>query len=154
MKQFIVLLAVLLVQKEASAQQPVPKEVISGYYQLSKALVDGSVSEAAAAAGSLGRYLGMVDYKTVSEGNLHTLVKDASAIAEAGGLEAQRARFENLSANFLSLARNLRLSESPVYVVYCPMKKAYWLSGKSEVLNPYYGQSMLHCGSVTDSLNH
>ncbi len=29
---------------------------------------------------------------------------------------------------------------------------AHWLSDTTEVVNPYFGDEMLHCGSVTDTL--
>jgi Cu(I)/Ag(I) efflux system membrane fusion protein len=31
-------------------------------------------------------------------------------------------------------------------------KGAYWLSNVSEIKNPYFGEKMLTCGSVQDSL--
>ena len=154
MKIHLVWIALFLSAYSAFGQQPVPGQVLTEYYRLKESLVEGNVTAAATAAGQLGRELNMVDYKTVTEGNLATLLKDASAIAGADKLEMQRSRFENLSANFVTLAKNVHLTHDPVYIVYCPMKKAYWLSEKAEVINPYYGQSMLYCGSVTDSLKH
>jgi Cu(I)/Ag(I) efflux system membrane fusion protein len=39
-----------------------------------------------------------------------------------------------------------------VYSQFCPMadndKGGYWLSKEEQVLNPYYGDAMLTCGSV------
>jgi Cu(I)/Ag(I) efflux system membrane fusion protein len=41
-------------------------------------------------------------------------------------------------------------------VQHCPMadsfKGADWLSKKKEILNPYFGQSMLTCGSITKTI--
>jgi hypothetical protein len=31
-------------------------------------------------------------------------------------------------------------------LAYCPMKDASWLQDGGELLNPYYGSKMLHCG--------
>ncbi|RYF85874.1 MAG: DUF3347 domain-containing protein, partial [Chitinophagaceae bacterium] len=45
-----------------------------------------------------------------------------------------------------------KLSDKPVYVQYCPMKKATWLSSEKQIRNPYYGSSMLTCGEVTETL--
>jgi Protein of unknown function (DUF3347). len=33
------------------------------------------------------------------------------------------------------------------------MKKANWLSSEKEIKNPYYGSTMLTCGSVVDTIN-
>jgi Cu(I)/Ag(I) efflux system membrane fusion protein len=42
------------------------------------------------------------------------------------------------------------------YIQKCPMannnKGAVWLSMEEEIRNPYYGDAMLTCGSVIDSL--
>ena len=43
------------------------------------------------------------------------------------------------------------------YVVHCPMaaggKGADWLSSTATVVNPYFGDEMLNCGDVTDTLS-
>ena len=39
-----------------------------------------------------------------------------------------------------------------LYVQYCPManddKGATWVSMEEEIINPYFGDMMLHCGNV------
>ncbi len=44
-----------------------------------------------------------------------------------------------------------------LYVVHCPMafgdSGADWLSAVPAVLNPYFGDAMLTCGSLTDTLS-
>ena len=46
--------------------------------------------------------------------------------------------------------------KSGVYIQYCPMafndKGADWLSYDSYIRNPYFGDLMLKCGLVTDSI--
>jgi len=32
------------------------------------------------------------------------------------------------------------------------MKKTYWLSNEAAIKNPYYGNAMLNCGNVTDTM--
>jgi Cu(I)/Ag(I) efflux system membrane fusion protein len=43
-----------------------------------------------------------------------------------------------------------------MYVQYCPMadndKGGFWLSTEKQVINPYFGDMMLKCGEVTDSI--
>ena len=45
-------------------------------------------------------------------------------------------------------------NETPLYKQYCPMafnnQGAYWLAAEEEVNNPYFGDLMLHCGSVEE----
>jgi hypothetical protein len=51
-----------------------------------------------------------------------------------------------------TLAKAAKLSPQPVYEQYCPMKNAYWLSSEASIKNPYYGNEMLSCGEVKDTL--
>ncbi len=39
-----------------------------------------------------------------------------------------------------------------LYKAYCPMVKASWLQGSKEIRNPYYGASMLTCGSIQETI--
>jgi len=44
-----------------------------------------------------------------------------------------------------------------VYKQYCPMafdgKGAFWLSSSEEIRNPYYGDKMLKCGRVEETIS-
>ena len=48
------------------------------------------------------------------------------------------------------------ITSGEVYKQYCPMafegKGGYWLSNSKEVRNPYYGDKMLKCGSVQETI--
>ena len=93
-----------------------------------------------------------IDYKVVSEGNLNVLRKDATAISDARSIAAQRETFSNLSYNMIALTKEFKLSDKPVFVQYCPMADASWLSNEKQIVNPYYGSSMLSCGSVKSEI--
>ncbi len=71
------------------------------------------------------------------------------------GIEDLRVHFEPLSMAFLSLAREFgHLGQGSLYEAYCPMafddKGAAWLQGNEELLNPYFGASMLRCGEIRE----
>ena len=51
-----------------------------------------------------------------------------------------------------AIANHFKVSSTPVYVQYCPMAKGQWLSDEKEIKNPYYGNSMLTCGSVKSEI--
>ncbi|HNK84737.1 MAG TPA: mercury transporter, partial [Flavobacteriales bacterium] len=42
----------------------------------------------------------------------------------------------------------------PIYLDHCPMYNggADWLSREKAIKNPYYGSSMLTCGSVKETI--
>ncbi len=78
------------------------------------------------------------------------------AIVATTDVAVQRTAFESLSMNMYNLVKadgaNIAL-----YKQYCPMafnnKGAFWLAAEQEVNNPYFGDRMLHCGSVQEVLN-
>jgi membrane fusion protein, copper/silver efflux system len=80
------------------------------------------------------------------------LRSDASQIQALADVNAQREHFETLSLNLLTLVKTLKFNQEPVYQQFCPMafdnKGAFWLSDEKQIMNPYFGNNMLHCGSV------
>lgn len=118
------------------------------YLNIKNALVSDQSDEASKAANTFLKSASMVDYKVLSEGNLDLLRKEASKIADSRSIEMQREAFNNLSINMIALTGKYKLADESVFVQYCPMAKASWLSAEKNVKNPYYGNSMLKCGSV------
>lgn len=128
--------------------------LLSSYYGIKDALVAGNASKAALNAGEFVKVANGIDYKIISEGNIHALLKDAGDISETGDLKKQREQFARLSSNIIILAKSVKLGPEPAYETYCPMKKASWLSDSETVKNPYYGNAMLSCGNVVETINH
>ena len=126
--------------------------LLKHYYQVSDALVAGNAAVAATHAAAFVKAANATDYKVISEGNITTLVKDASNIAASKDISKQREYFMNFSKNMTTVAKANKLSDKPVYEVYCPMKKASWLSADKAIKNPYYGSSMLTCGEVKSTI--
>ncbi|MBC7921254.1 MAG: DUF3347 domain-containing protein, partial [Ferruginibacter sp.] len=80
-----------------------------------------------------------------------------SALFRAGKtVGSQRAAFDKLSAGMYALVRQVGVNGATVYRQYCPMalndQGAYWLSAESEIKNPYFGDQMLECGKVEETL--
>lgn len=88
--------------------------------------------------------------------HLSKSIEMLDAIASNSNLENQRSHFVILNENLVAIAMNLESIDNPLYVQKCPMannnKGAVWLSTEEEIRNPYYGDAMLTCGSVIDSL--
>jgi Cu(I)/Ag(I) efflux system membrane fusion protein len=76
----------------------------------------------------------------------------------APGLEERRKKFESITELVWNLTRSIRFSGATIYYNFCPMafdnKGAYWLSSERLIQNPYFGDKMLTCGQVMDSLNY
>jgi len=81
----------------------------------------------------------------------------AEGIATADGLEAQRKAFSHFSNAIVRYFKET-LNTGTLYKQHCPMafdgKGADWFSDESEIENPYFGDKMLNCGSVTETLTN
>lgn len=127
-------------------------KLYQNYISIKDALVTDNSDAASKAANEFIKSVSMVDYKVLSEGNLDVLRKDASTIAESRSIETQRESFAKLSANMIELTKKFKMADSSVFVLYCPMQDASWLSAQKEVKNPFYGSAMLTCGSMKSEL--
>lgn len=123
--------------------------VYQHYIHLTTALVNADMAEAkiAAAAIELGA-------KEMANGT--ALAALASKITAATDIEKQRVLFSDLSNDFIARVKSSGLSSGEVYVEYCPMalqdKGASWLSNSKEIRNPYFGESMMTCGEVKETI--
>ncbi|RZK92300.1 MAG: DUF3347 domain-containing protein [Pedobacter sp.] len=119
------------------------------YLLLSDALINSDL--AAAKEASLA-----IEVGAKGMGNSVTLANLASKITTAADIEKQRLLFSNLSNEMIAQVKAAGLKNGEVYVEYCPMalndKGAFWLSNKKEIRNPYYGESMMDCGEIKETL--
>ena len=152
----------LLTMPFVSLSQEKPSSVfplLSKYYDLKNALINSDAAGASKYANEFITLVKTVDVKTLApnEQSLFQslkgkLIDDANDVASGKDLVKQRAALQTLSDNMIMLVRTAKPSKR-TYVAYCPMKKAYWLSAEPVIKNPYYGNSMLTCGKVTETLN-
>ncbi|MBL7818924.1 MAG: DUF2911 domain-containing protein [Saprospiraceae bacterium] len=138
--------------------------VLSAYYGLKDALTADNSKLAAENGKAMKTALRKIDTKTwtAKERNAYDEVAkkldtDAEHIGDnAGKIDHQREHFVSLSNNLTTLTKALKINSEPAYLQFCPManggKGAYWLSKENKVKNPYYGKSMLTCGSVKETL--
>ena len=67
----------------------------------------------------------------------------------------QRDYFKQLSTHLIKAVQLFGVNEK-VYVEFCPMADnnngAYWLSKEEQILNPYFGDAMLKCGEVKQTI--
>ena len=80
--------------------------------------------------------------------------KAAKNIENAEDLNSQRIAFSELSDAMAVLVKG-NLKSGMIYKDFCPMALdggAYWLSSEKNILNPYFGDKMLKCGTVKEVL--
>lgn len=127
-------------------------QILDTYYKLKDALVSSNTTSAATNADELIKVINGTDKQMINDDARANLLKDAGVIAQSKDIKLQREKFASLSGNMLALAKLVKLTPNPVYLQYCPMKKASWLSNDKAIRNPYYGNAMLTCGAVKEIL--
>lgn len=75
------------------------------------------------------------------------MVNAVNAALAAPAIDSLRTLFKNISAELQTAVQN-QGHKTTLYVQYCPMKDATWLSETEEIRNPYYGAAMLTCGRI------
>jgi len=72
--------------------------------------------------------------------------KIAKKLSQSKNIEEARAQFKTLSQEMIASTNKKDLGD--LKVASCPMANAKWIQKGTDVKNPYYGSSMLECGSI------
>ncbi len=127
------------------------QSILTAYLEIKEALVKTDGEQASTAAAKLVAALGDIQEQLIAD-----IRFDAEHIEETKTAQHQRDHFNSLSDNVYAMIKSTKSNDMPLYRQYCPMalgnKGAYWLSAEKEVNNPYFGDMMLHCGSVKETL--
>lgn len=121
----------------------------TSYLKVKDALVASNAVEVKKAAGDLQKALKTVKGSAVA-------LASATTLANASDLSEQRQLFSSVSNEMTTLVKGGQLSSGALYLEYCPMANgntgAYWLSNEKQIKNPYFGDRMLKCGSVKETI--
>jgi Cu(I)/Ag(I) efflux system membrane fusion protein len=135
------------------------KAVVDSYVLLKNDLVNDNAIGAINFAKDMLVNLEKVDMSLLENNNAHTqwmsILKDikasANALLEETDIILQRKYFKLLSSSLTKAVEIFGINHT-VYSQFCPMadedKGAFWLSFSNEIRNPYFGDTMLSCGSV------
>ena len=128
----------------ASAQA----KLVDAYVRLADRLASDDAKGAASAAAKTGEAAGAIDGQQAAQ-----IKAAAGEIAAASDIEKQRAAFERASNALIAFVESTgNPMTSIVYVARCPMafdnRGARWLQVSAAIRNPYFGASMLTCGSI------
>jgi Cu(I)/Ag(I) efflux system membrane fusion protein len=134
---------------------------VRAYNGLQAALTEGDLPVATNAIQTLLWALSDINKSEITSPGLRDSVSSAlrivSNLESISDIEALRAGFKRLSEAFKSILEAPQVHfEGVVFVFNCPMAfeglGANWLSDQSDVRNPYFGSTMLTCGSLIDTL--
>ncbi len=149
---------------------------LSGYYQLTEALVQWDSSSISSMATNIVKQLKEVDISGAKFENdsqqkeaaqyLAGLTSDIHNISTASNLEGARRRFHTASENLAQFLQFIKYDNQKLFLQECPMafndeETATWISAAPEIRNPYLGlhhprykSGMLHCGTTKTEVNY
>ena len=144
----------------AEPEHPARAGLLEAYFAAAKALAGDDANAAAAALNRARDLAGR--WAASTEGPAHTraeAISDRLAEMTAKPAEAElgplRKQFTLLSDQLAELLAADPPRGRPIYRMHCPMafgnRGADWLQRDRKVQNPYYGASMLRCGSVVEA---
>ncbi len=152
-------------QKEVSDEfKRLWTELIKSYLVLKNALVASDFDKAQQASEVVAKKMEHIDMSLL-EGKAHlfwmekmpSIEKSLETLHLAKSIDAQRAAFATLSDELIPLVKVFGITEGTFFVQYCPMalddKGANWLSQEEGIQNPYFGDKMLRCGSIEETLS-
>lgn len=89
-------------------------------------------------------------------GQMTALNSHTDLIISKDGLEDKRKQFDFLSQAIIKSIKVFGVNDVTYYEQYCSMafddEGASWISFSNKIMNPYYGDAMLHCGEVSETI--
>lgn len=124
--------------QQSAAPRPIDETVLAAYVEAQEALANDDL---------LGARSALARVAARADGELKPLAEEA---VRSPDMVAIRAAFKPLSAAII-----MRQLPPTHAVAWCPMydsnKGANWVQKQGEIANPYFGSSMLRCGSFDQS---
>ncbi len=137
--------------------------IFNDYLTLKDAFVASDVKKASSVAEKMLQDLEKVQMSLLKKPKAHEIWMPANkkiksileTMQNETDIEAQRKLFISLSNEMIVLAKTFG-TDKTIYIAHCPMANsnqgADWLSLEKEIKNPYFGDKMLTCGSVEETI--
>ena len=152
--------AVLYTNTDATAAASI-KLIVDHYLHIKNALANDNADEAANGGKAMMDAVKKVDKSLLTAEQKKAYDEITSELQDHGehvaknaaDIKHQRSHFILMSEDMYSLVKTFG-GGKPLYHDHCPMandnKGAMWISEIKEIKNPYFGASMLTCGSVEE----
>ncbi|WP_421917885.1 efflux RND transporter periplasmic adaptor subunit [Marinifilum sp.] len=133
------------------------------YLSLNKAFVSSDPNQVVSQSKELLDQLESIDMSLL-KGDAHmswmedlkVLESKLKEISDVNDIDKQRIAFAPFNQALYKSIKSFGLDKVTVYFQYCPMangdKGAYWFSDSEEIRNPYFGDMMLKCGEVKETI--
>ncbi|SFW31752.1 DUF3347 domain-containing protein [Chitinophaga sancti] len=138
---------------------------MESYYSLTEGLTQANITYIDRYSGEMKLHLDSLPLQSLQmdsgrlanvRNQVTSMSAELSGLIGEKGIEEKRAAFDMVSGLLFDLIKVTGLKGKTVYRQYCPMalKDAggFWLSKSNKKMNPYFGNDMLGCVEVTDSL--
>ena len=136
-------------------QNLILKEALNIYFDLKNHFVKSNTDSCKVLSKELGNIIVSLKKTDLEDGfkkNTSNAISSLELIAEGESLDKNRLEFKKLSMSFVYFSSYIKDYQNTIYIQHCPMadnnKGADWLSLNKAIKNPYFGDKMLHCGSV------
>lgn len=145
-------------------------EILQHYYQLKDALVATRNKDVDVAAGKMNESILLLkkkldnnkysaDFQMIKiKGEMDSMMIQLDLILSVKDetCEVKRIYFKSLSNLTYRFLKTVDIKNIQAYHQYCPMalneQGADWLSASPKIENPYFGQKMLTCGELIDTI--
>jgi len=139
--------------------------VYAAYFRVQRALSHDSLEGAKKESKAVLEALDHVDMTLLDHESHMAWMKELKVLAEGGGgiggadsIDDARKSFKSLSDALIRVARSFGTTGNiAVYRFHCPMafdnKGSDWLQDKPEIENPWFGSSMLKCGTLEETIS-
>jgi hypothetical protein len=143
------LAGVLALAGTAAAAQDAGATPLGLYLKMHAALAGDSAEGVAAAAGALAENV-RTAAKSAQDAAAFEKLAAAAEKMKGSEIAALREQFKEVSVAFADYVTAAGTAGAQLW--YCPMADGYWAQKSADAgpLNPYYGKSMLKCGSKVD----
>ncbi|WKV13920.1 efflux RND transporter periplasmic adaptor subunit [Marivirga harenae] len=140
------------------------RRLYPSYFQLKEALTKDDFQSALARAKELKSVYQKIDMQAFQDdvhdkwmGYHAKMEKVLEHIHHHDDIESLRKNFIALSDWMIEMTETFSPTREKLYLQHCPMadndQGADWLSMEEEIVNPYFGSSMLTCGEVEKVIN-
>ena len=139
---------------------------LASYFELSRSLAGDNLKKSKAALKELHAALDQIELMPLARDaqmawntSKTNLDKSIASIGSASDIKTAREGFAPLSEELAHLTRTFGAGViTSIYRIKCPMafknRGATWLQNNRTVINPYFGEMMLRCGSVIETIAH
>lgn len=140
------------------------QKVVDSYLELKNEFVFSKVEKTKEIISNLYVSLNKVDMKLLKDPVAHKVwmnylkeIKlNTQIMNSSNDIEKQRVAFIQLSSIMINSVKSFGINKK-IYNQFCPMannnKGANWLSFQEDIKNPYFGDAMLTCGNVEETIN-